>query len=322
MNIYVSGYGEEDILVSQNAEEAHGQLIWLKPEAFFSKAGQSGIDMGHKWIWVYRPPWSLLVDTSLNHTLREDIIRSWPVWQRQAFKLRHTLPNVHLVNIDQTSLDTALAHLGDNGAQRPSTRPTPSDLSLALGKLFAWIDPAQWDVFESLELAAINTGGAPLDRHNLTPPSPEVIREIAHLITAGSALPEKTRQMEELENLIQDKQKAATEYQDTIKKLRASEKKLQEQLAQVTQSLEAVQEKQARLAEENTELRKKQQADTATNAQLKEVSEENELLLLQLHQVQEELEQYFLAHQEMSTSLEKSRETMDKARCLIAGMSE
>lgn len=193
MDIFISGFYEQDALELGYAQDGQVNTQWLDPEDFILEKQQANTAASdQKWIWLYRSPWSLLVArTKSAHEDLADFPRQWNEFQGRVLKLRHLQPNFFfLVNRDTTSA----RELNDSLNLEPPVSVkkdilTSPGLSLAVSKLFEWIHPSSWEVFEALEAVAWIPNGEPLFRHAITPPNVCVLMELVDLLHAGRLLP-------------------------------------------------------------------------------------------------------------------------------------
>ena len=311
MECYFSGYYEQDALKQGFDMGEQATTIWLEPENFIKRCQQTDdTDSDQRWIWVYRTPWSLLIE---NHDLSavplSEICRNWASWQRKLLALRQN-PKHHLVLINRhtSSPQDLIQSLGlalpPDLASEPVEMKMPG-LNLTMGKFFEWAEPSLWDIVEALESCALMPHDEPLFRHTLRPPTMETVEELFELMQPGLRLPTTVQQLtSEKENL-----------QHT----------LEETWTQIQQLKQTLQEKEQtcallRTAEKELLAQQKESKKKATDS-IKELHEENELLLMQLHQTQEELENYHMANQQMRTLLKQSQQTMDRARISLTQMA-
>ncbi len=307
MNIFVSGFCEQEAVSPGYSQDGNVHVQWLDPEDFLLAASQAHEKLSdEKWMWFYRSPWSILLSPSCPFTNDfKDMIFQWTGLQRSALKLFHT-SGLDMILVNRDSVPSAALHTSFGlDLSLPNDFLKQSDLVSVLGKLFEWIDPHSWDVLEALEAVSWNPDGNPLLRSYVDTPCSDVLMEVATLLKNGQQIPELLDEIKTKTQVIEQSkaEKAAfTQSHDELTRL-ASER--QTALDELTEQYKS----------DSTAHQQKQEQAEQT---IKEIKEENELLLLQLHQVQEELERYFLAGQDMSDTLTKSQETMRNS-CMIIG---
>ena len=296
IKILISGLDAETCRQLLPAQSTENSFEWLSPTDFMIAAESADSEVTERrWVWLYHAPWTLLLTWSSEKDLME-----WQAQQRIALRLRGVLgQQLILVNTDQVNATQLGAELGLI-ADQPTPFPVANEdergekkqlsgLDLALAKLFEWIAPQYWDVFEALEAVAWLPEGNPLFRHDLSSPPQTFLQTLGQTIKDSRAL---TAVLER--SALQE---------ETISALQAVVKEGDVALQAVSTTCD----------QQKKELEQFQEARQATTRQAeeqyKELTQENELLLLQLHQVQEELEKTFLEGRERIANMEQDRAT-------------
>lgn len=150
-------------------------LSWYAQDRIIESAQGTDASAGRRVIWVYRAPWSLVDQVSdAGSTSIGDLLADWLASNRAALNLRRRLgKNLRFVNADNVSYADLRATL-DSSASAPDAVPVPAEGGAIVGRLFEWIAPEYWEVFQSLEGAswlprqepAFGGGPAP-DEHRL-----------------------------------------------------------------------------------------------------------------------------------------------------------
>lgn len=275
----MSGYEEEQV-GNKLSTTPNQNISWLPHDEFLLKAEKCDANSSEvKFLWLYRSPWSSLLNIQDSKQTTDNPLQNWTTWQQRILKIKHTLLPLQLINIEHTNI-ISFDNVSIPVDLDKANSPLLPIIKVTMSKLFEWIAPEQWDVFEALELAAINNDGKPSCRHNLTRPLPSSLYDISVVLTKGLRL-------DTLEEYYRD------QYQKQEHELKSS-----------VQAISAV----------NNENNHRY---SSLLKKFSSLEEENKLLLNQLTLVQEELERYFLYNQTLANSLEKSKETMNKARRFI-----
>jgi DNA repair exonuclease SbcCD ATPase subunit len=289
MELFISGYLEEDALEQGYGAATGATVTWLNPDDFVERCRTAENSRSDQhWIWLYRGPWSLAA-APLDISADQQFIRNWSERQRVLLKLRHELPTtVLLVNRDTTTAHELFSALGLQPL--PTNAPIfhdQVDLTTALGKLFEWIDPYCWEVFEALEATALITTGNPLFRNRLAPPPPETLHQIATLLKAGRRLPEAEQELTEQRQTVND-------LQNELNDLKQENELLLLQLHQVQEELEKL------------FVQKSDQSDF--------LEEENKKLTQIAAQAKQECQILERKLTELSTAQKKSADTLKKVQ--------
>jgi len=296
MKIVIAGLDAETCRQLLPIQPTENSLEWLSPADFMVAAESADSEVTERrWVWLYRAPWTLLLTWSSEKDLME-----WQAQQCIALRLRGILgQQLMLVNADQVNVARLGAKLGLI-ADQPTPFPVanedergekkqPPGLDLALAKLFEWIAPQYWDVFEALEAVAWLPEGNPLFRHDLSPPPQTLLQALGQTIKDSQALTAALERLTLQEETISALQAAVKEGDVGLQAARTTCDQQKKELEQFQEARQTT----ARQAEE----------------QYKELTQENELLLLQLHQVQEELEKTFLESRERIANMEQDQAT-------------
>ena len=200
MNILVSGLDEKACRRAIGADPALESLVrWCPPDQFLEQLDRSAPASDVRGIWLYQAPWTTgmmsATGTHVGQTLAE-----WLRNNRNVLNARHRLhESLVLANIDRTSADELHGLvLGRESNQRADTQSANSAPPRpALGKLFDWIAPQYWDVFEMLEAAAwIPRGGQPIFRE-LSSPTEEHLHELLRVLQDGHGAMHLRRELTE-----------------------------------------------------------------------------------------------------------------------------
>lgn len=317
--LFVSGYLEEDAMEQGHDTVVGAKLTWLAPEKFAEgyKAVESLTDQ--HWIWLYRSPWSLAIASSCIPA-DKPFLREWLKWQRIVLDLSHEKPApLFLINRETTSIQELLSTLGlpHIAIEQPSSQ-LQRDMSTALGKLFEWVAPYFWEVFEALEAMAWISKDIPKFRDALVSPMFTTLDQITSLFIAGQHLPIVKNELSELKHEQKETFEIIKKNLNITTSLEKENQSLAEKLTQKDRELEALRQKITALS--TSEKKQSEELKFVQNAHAA-LLEENELLLLQLHKTQEELEHYMLANQHFQTILAHSQQSMDRARVLMSQLA-
>ncbi len=290
---HISGLTHEASLPFPDADTVH----WLSPEDFFRHArSPEASDPDQQWVWLYRAPWMQVVASRDNETTIAALLDQWRHEQRTILNLRPILGSrLVLINVDQVSAQEIRARLGLEGDRvELSPEPAfagkdanPSNLSSCAAKLFEWCLPRDWDLFEALEATAWHGQGKPCFRQDITPPDDQTFMDLLQTLRHG------------------------LEHASLQARLRTAEQDFKQLQTDQEQTRQDVRQAQAERDEHAKKLAR-------IESKHKELSQENELLLAQLHQVQEELERYYLANQDLIAGLDRSTQTMHRARAAVS----
>jgi len=339
MEVIISGLLEEDALEQGYGAVSGATVAWLAPDDFIKRwSKKAGLGTDQCWIWLYRSPWSLLA-AQLKLSTNHDILEEWEDYQRNILKMRHNNPEMLiLINRDATTAHELFASLKlrpwGNEIQLSKKQ---HDLSTAFGKLFEWIAPPYWEIFEALEATARIPNGNPVFRDNLDPPSLECVLQISKYITAGRHLPELEHELAVQQQVAQDLQNKVKDLQVTVNAYNEIEQKNNLLVRQLHQSQEELKKSSIEysnrctiLEEENKtqtqqirqahqqckvlkeKLVKANDGEEKSSLELKDLEEKNDLLLMQLHQAQEEMQKITIAHSDRVTTLEKENRMLEQ----------
>ncbi|WP_448871324.1 hypothetical protein [Desulfobulbus propionicus] len=299
MEVFISGLLEESALDQGYAAATGATVTWLDPKDFVKHCETTdNAQSEQRWIWLYRGPWSMLAAPS-DIPADQQLLDKWLEQQRVVLKLHHEKPaTVLLVNRKTTTAQELFSSLGLTPLPtKTASSPEQNDLSMALAKLFEWIDPYFWEVFEALEAVAWIPKGNPLFRNQLAPPSLETVLQITTLLTAGHRLPEVEKELSEQLQHVH-------ELRSNLKKIQVSDSELNE-LKQENEllllQLHQVQEELEKTFLENRE----------RSAALEEEKKKQTQKAVQTKQDYQILEQQLA---ELVTAEKKSAETLEKVR--------
>jgi hypothetical protein len=349
MKVLVSGLSQLD-LPAYFGGNFESTLEWCEATCFVDALASSiHGTKPQRAVWLYRAPWTMAGRRVSAEQDSESVLAGWLAEQRLILKSRQALGDLLiLVNVDRVSATELLAMLGIVGSdQASSSLPARETISgEALAKLFEWVAPSYWEVFESLESAAWLPHGEPVFRTTLRAPSESSLFELLNILQAGLALPGHMESLaaaqDSLAGLQRDLEVSIKSQADRDALLIESESLLL-QLHQVQETLESVlaesdensagfeRERVKLIAEKealSSELFKSREtlkgsearsvelqqalalSDAKAQAENQALVNENDSLLLQLHQVQEDLEHYFSAHQSLLETAEPLNSTV------------
>jgi predicted nucleic acid-binding Zn-ribbon protein len=319
-------------------------------------------------------------DADTSDRRASDRLTRWYQHQRSALALRRTLgPRMLLVNAERVAgaalaLELGLGsgsglgpgpdldsvgegHAADglNGAGSAENAQAPAWLSpdsigQGLARLFDWVLPQYWDLFEDLEAAAWLPRGEPLFRQVLQPVSQEALARLLEQVEQGRAVPALRRRLSEQHAAVASLESAQREVKTALEREQHRLAELEQQSAQRISDLErgletATAERaalvaerddlQARLDEGETALAGLRQALESSNAALAEaqhaaseaeaartalsareqaLNEEQARLSAELQRLQAVLDGQSSANQALRARLARSTETLDRAR--------
>lgn len=249
MNILVSGLAEEACRDTVGTDPAAGESVrWCPPGEFMERLSREAGTTPHlRGVWLYQAPWTISMPAAAGGAGISQALAEWLRDNRSVLNARHRFNGTLLLaNVDRvTPFD-----LRDALLQRRSIRPrnTPASAEVkrpALGKLFDWIAPQYWDVFEMLEAAAWIPDGEPLFR-GLSSPTEEHLHALLQVLQDGHGAPHLRQELTEREQRL-------GEHGETLAEAKAELDRSAQVIAEL-QKLAADRETQLRtLAEERDE---------------------------------------------------------------------
>ncbi|WP_462381124.1 hypothetical protein [Pseudomonas sp. Marseille-QA0892] len=309
MHMFVSGLTERAAMCCLGHVDSTA-LQWQPSSLFLAEAELATDDQGHRWLWLYRAPWSQMAIGEEQDNAA--MLHRWQVQQRAVLQLRrHLRQGLLLVNADRVAPQALVEHLGLIGAGCTSEPAVASPLSAVLAGVFERLAPECWELYEALEAASWLPQGTPEFRANREPAPAEALPELLDLLVKGQRLPALEAQLAGQASVLTD----------TRADLEQAERQLAEASAKQDEMSAALAAAEKQSQQHNQELQRLQQQLFSTQSEQQSVREENDLLLAQLHETQEELEGYYLANREILNTMGQCEQTLHRARRAIGQMA-
>lgn len=347
MGVLISGLDEAACAALMTGAWPQAQLQWLAPEVFLQRAeglGGGGDDAAvERWVWLYRPPWSIdhrAQPSALESadSSRGDLLGRWYRQQRAALAMRRVLGSrMLLVNAERIQGAELARELGlALPAPVPAQAETGADdetdasgqlswfrreaMGQGLAKLFDWALPHYWDLFEDLEAAAWLPRGEPLFRQVLQPVSQEAMEQLLQLVRRGASAPRLHAHLREQASALASLQGLQRETVDALEHEQQNLASLQSRsdlrIRELEQALEQAVTAQANLSSEHDALQTRLQEREAEVAECQQALAQANTALDDARRATAESEQARaeLSAREQALSEEQSRLSAELAR--------
>lgn len=325
MKVFISGLSQLDFLAYFGGDVVSG-LEWCEASRFVD-ALESGISATtpQRAVWLYRAPWVMLGSRLSTEQDSQSELDAWLAQQRLVLKSRQVFGDqLRLVNLDRVSASELLFKLGVGASDDALLLSTvgKSVSSAVLAKVFEWVAPSYWEIFESLESAAWLSQGEPIFRSTLRAPSDSCLFELLNVLQAELTLPTQQALLvaaqDAVSGLQQDLEMSKRSWADRDELLKENETLLL-QLHGVQEELESVflanEESSVLVQQERLALIAEKEAMASELGQSRELLTSSELRCAELQQV---LVQRGDALSEKLVELERAQVTLAEKEAMLA----